>query len=182
MTTITSRSVEFATPWFELIAKSRDGASAPFYSLKQADYVVIVALTTEDELLLVRQFRPAIEDVTLELPSGLVEHGTTRDAAIRELTEETGYAAETMTLLGDTFPDIGRLQNRMWCYLAQGCRPVAGAVVEGGIEVVRKPRHAVHDAVRSGEISCALHIAALFYYDLERASGAGRCAPSARSG
>ena len=172
MTPITSRSVAFATPWFELIAKSRDGDSAPFYSIRQADYVVIVAFTPEDELLLVRQFRPAVESVTLELPSGLVDHGTTSAAAMRELMEETGYAAETMTLLGDTFPDIGRLQNRMWCFLAHGCRPVSGAIVEEGIEVVRKPRHAIHDAVRSGEISCALHISALFFYDLACASGA----------
>jgi ADP-ribose pyrophosphatase len=178
VTTIRSRSVEFATPWFELIAKRKDGDDAPFYSLRQADYVVIVAFTGDDELLLVRQFRPAIEGMTLELPSGLVEEGTSRDAAMRELIEETGYAAETMTLLNDTFPDIGRLQNRMWCYLAQGCRPLPGAIVEEGIEVVRKPRHAVAGAVRSGEISCALHIAALYFHDLAR-SAATPDAPSA---
>jgi hypothetical protein len=54
----------------------------------------------------------------------------------------------------------------MWFYLARACRPAPGAAVEEGIEVVRLPRDAVRDAVRSGQISCALHIAALFLLEL----------------
>ena len=69
-------------------------------SFKATDFVVIVAVTRQDQILLVRQFRPAAAAVTLELPAGHVDPGETPEqAARRELLEETGYEADTFKLL-----------------------------------------------------------------------------------
>jgi ADP-ribose pyrophosphatase len=120
---IIERTTKFSTPWFEVIAKTVEDKQTidpdPYYAIRLQDYVTIFALTTSKEILLVQQYRPVVEDYTLELPSGHVEDGEApADAAIRELLEETGYLARNLELLGTLIPDTGRLENRLWCYFA----------------------------------------------------------------
>ncbi len=111
---IDHRDVAFSTPWFELIAKRPSGQTAPHYSIGTCDYVSIFAVTAEGAFPLVRQFRPAVEESTLELPSGHVDKGDTPgEAARKELLEETGYVADEMILVAKLAPDTGRLGNRM---------------------------------------------------------------------
>src|SRR5205823_1799389 len=119
MTHILSRKTEFSTPWFELVSKQVAGQSAPYYALKMQDYVTVIAFTEKRELVLVRQYRPAVERHTLELPSGLVEKNETPEqSGRRELTEECGLIASEMELLGTLISDTGRNENRLWCYFA----------------------------------------------------------------
>ena len=73
MPLITSRLIEFATPWFEVVAKRMNGDASPYYSLRMPDCVSVIALTAEKQVVLVRQYRPAVERYTLELPGGHVE-------------------------------------------------------------------------------------------------------------
>ena len=80
-----------------------------------SDYVTFLALTNNNEILFVKQYRPVLEKYTLELPSGHVEPGQTPEqAAQAELLEETGYKAEKLELLGCINPDPGRLNNKLW--------------------------------------------------------------------
>jgi len=119
--TIADRQTVFATDWFDLIAKKVSDDPAPYYSIATRDYVSVLAVTLEGKILLVRQYRPAVEQITLELPGGHVEEGETpEEAARKELREETGFAAEQFIALGDLAPDTGRLSNRMWCFFAPG--------------------------------------------------------------
>jgi 8-oxo-dGTP pyrophosphatase MutT (NUDIX family) len=87
--------VAFATPWFQILGKTMREGEEPYYSLRLPDYAAIVAITDEQRVLIVRQYRPAVEHHTLELPSGLVDAGETpAESARRELLEETGYQAD----------------------------------------------------------------------------------------
>ena len=161
---IGDRSVAFATPWFQVVAKTLVGGDpdAPFYSVKTDDYVSILALTEHGEVLLVRQYRPAPERHTLELPSGHVDPGETPlDAARRELIEETGYRPATLEHLGTLLPDTGRMGNRLWCFFADGATPER-APGEAGVELVVLDQAALMRAVTDGEFDHALHLAALF--------------------
>src|ERR1700687_2612926 len=107
------------TKCFQLVPRRPPAYAEPHYSLRTRDYVGVVAVTTNGELLLVRQFRPAVWETTLELPSGHVEPGQTPEEAARtELLEETGHEANSFELVGDFSPDTGRLGNRMWCFFA----------------------------------------------------------------
>src|SRR5262245_6274253 len=157
------RHVVYTTPWFDLVAKSTDGGSSPHYSIATKDYVSIVALTADGRLLLVRQYRPAVEQVTLELPCGHVEPGETpEEAARKELLEETGYVADQFELLGEFSPDTGRLSNRLWCFFASRATPLP----EDRIELEPGVTPVVYDGSLPGllaqrDFQSALHSAAL---------------------
>jgi len=158
---IRDRKTAFSTPWFELTAKQTDLDPQPFYSLKQADYVSVIAITTGGDYVFVRQYRPAVEHYTLELASGLVDGGSTPEAtAMSELREEAGYSASNPELLGVLYPDTGRLQNRMWCYVVRDASAIPGHDVERGMEPVVVSGDRLDEVLRAGELSCALHYAA----------------------
>ena len=155
--------VVFATPWFELVAKHPPGYSQPHYSIRTRDYVMVIARTVEGRLLLVRQFRPAVGQETLEFPSGHVERGETPlQAARKELLEETGHVTSTFELLGNLSPDTGRLGNRLWCYYSDDAVSTAseGYQPEPGVEVVLYDR-SLKDLLAEADFFSALNHAAL---------------------
>jgi ADP-ribose pyrophosphatase len=154
-------NIVFQSPWFQLVEKHITGWSAPHYSLRANDYVTVVAVTAQGRLLLVRQYRPAVEAVTLELPSGHVDPGETPEQAARkELWEETGHVAEHFECLGQLAPDVGRMNNSLWCFFAGGTVPSADHQPEPGIETVLFPGH-VRDLLVEKEFYHALNLAAL---------------------
>ena len=149
--------VVYSTAFFDLLAKTMRPGEEPYYSLRVPDFAVIVALTGDDRLLAVRQYRPSVERYTVELPSGLVDPGESpAQAAQRELLEETGYAADEVELLGPMIPEAGRLSNRLWTCFARGVRRVADA--EAGIEAVSYSMEELRAATLGGEFCHAPHV------------------------
>jgi len=123
----------------------------------------IVALDSEDNVLLVRQYRKPVEKVLLELPAGSVESGEdSLDCARRELGEETGYAAEIWEKLGFFYSSPGFCTEEMHVYVATGLTPVeSDADDDENIDVVRVPLSKAPELIASGEICDAKSIAGL---------------------
>jgi ADP-ribose pyrophosphatase len=155
--------IAFQTPWFELLAKTMKEGESPYYSLRLPDYVTILAITEDQRILAVRQYRPAVERYTVELPSGMMDPGeSAEETARRELLEETGYEANTVELMGGPMlTDNGRLGNRLWTCVATGARRAEGRQPEHGIEVLAYSPAELKRATHDGEFDHAFHIAVL---------------------
>jgi ADP-ribose pyrophosphatase len=83
--------------------------------------VVIVAVTDDKEVLLVRQFRPPVNGYVIEFPAGLNDRGDTlEEAAKRELLEETGYSAREMIFLAEGPMSSGASGEILTAFLAKG--------------------------------------------------------------
>ncbi len=148
-----------------MLARTLPGHTSPMYSLKLPDYASIVAETSDGEIVLVKQYRAAVDRITTELPSGFVDAGEDPGAAaVRELEEETGYTAEpgSLRLAGALTPDTGRTGNRIWCYYAKVGKMPAPPAQEDGIESLTCSAGHLMELVGSGEFECALHVAVLF--------------------
>ncbi|HZS84280.1 MAG TPA: NUDIX hydrolase [Stellaceae bacterium] len=161
---ITARKRTVLSPWVTLVERAvtdpEGRALGAFHSLAQADYVNVLALTAEEEIVLVEQYRPASEALTLELPGGLLDPGEEPAAcATRELAEEAGYAAPAAPLLlGRLSPDPGRLDNKIWCFFAKAVEPIAGWTPEAGVTRLLLPRQALASAIERGDFAHAMHV------------------------
>ena len=130
------RKTVFATPWFQL-QESPSGGKHPNYSIQAPDFVTILAVTEKNEILLVRQFRHAIQRMTLELPAGHIEIGETpKQVARKELVEEAGHVAENFELLACLPYSPARFTNRLWCYFAGDARRAPDVELETGMNCV----------------------------------------------
>ena len=113
----------------------------------------VLPLTPEGDVLLVRQLRPAIDQVLTEIPAGLLDQRD-EDAltcAARELFEETGYRHATIEFLGGYFSSAGFTDEYVHLFLATTETEPEGTP-EAGIEVIRKPFGEMVRSARSGRI------------------------------
>jgi ADP-ribose pyrophosphatase len=148
------------------------GAERDFVVLECPDWVNIIPVTTDGKVVLIHQFRHGTQSVTLEIPGGVIDAGETPEvAAVRELSEETGYVPSKVSSLGYVHPNPAIQGNRSYTFLAEDCRLTVEPHPDSfeKIEVMLCPLADIPDLIRSGEISHSLIIAAfaLLHFSLE---------------
>jgi len=107
-----------------------------YHAVSQQDYIAIVAALPDGRLPIVRQYRPALESFTWELPAGLIDPD--EDAAAccrRELMEGTGFAARIVHALGCYAPCTSRLSNRVHSFSQLHIETVLVAGLRGYIDL-----------------------------------------------
>jgi len=163
----------------------RTGKTHTFYELRFTDWVNVVALTDDDRVLLIRQFRAGTRSVTLEIPGGLVEPGEEPLAAARrELREETGYEASTWRALGAVRPNPAIQGNRCHTFLACGARRVGEPQLEAAedIDVEPTPLAEIPALAKSGAIDHTLVLSAFLHLWLDGGAGPALAEAAARAG
>ena len=171
---IRSRRTIAISQWMDVIAREVEftaGAEPQIYhAVSQLDYLAIVALTPDGRIPIVRQYRPAIETFTWELPAGLVERGEEpAAAAARELLEETGYPARAIHSLGaPAAACTGRLSNHVHSFFVQTGERAADFTPEPGLTVALKSPAELAALIKSGAFVQQLHLGALLLAELRR--------------
>ncbi len=118
------------------------GAERDFVVLDCPDWVNIIPLTDDGQVVLIRQYRHGTRDVSLEVPGGVVEADETpQDAAVRELQRRNRLCPATVKPLGFVSPNPAIQGNRSYTFLAEGCRLTAEPQPDSfeQIEVLLRP-------------------------------------------
>ncbi len=134
-----------------------------------SDGVAIIAIDADDNVLLVNQFRKAVEKELLEIPAGGIEPGEDPLAAVRrEMREETGYLPQKIESLGGFYSTPGYCTEYLYLYLATDLTPSPlQAEDTENIKLVKVPLSQILNLIESGSICDAKSIAGLLIY-LER--------------
>ena len=168
---IRSRRTTPVSPWMNIIAREVEFSPGDepqiYHAVEQADYVVIVAVTADGKLPVVRQYRPAIEAFSWELPAGLVDPGESPvDSCRRELLEETGLYARAIHPLGQNSPCPGRLNNRIHNFFVEAGECIAGFKPEPGLVVTLMSPEDIVGLIMCGDFVSQLCIGTLMLAEL----------------
>lgn len=163
---VLSRTETQLSPWVRLVAKeiqfSAGRQPETYHSLAQADYISIFAITAGGLIPIVRQYRPAVEAFTYELPAGLVEPDENPEQTCRrELREEAGLDAESVVPLGTYYADTGRHENLVHVFFVKASDPNPNFVPEEGLSVEFVSSDVLKDYIRQGVFKHQLHLGVL---------------------
>ena len=131
--------------------------------------VAVIAITPENKMILVKQYRKAIEATSYEIPAGKLEVGENADphaAALRELEEETGYTGGNWEEIMTIAPNPGVMDNLCHCFYARGVKKTNNQHLDEteDIDVFLCPKEEVKQMLLRGEFIQALMVAPLWKY------------------
>jgi len=137
-----------------------------FYTIDTNDWVNIIPVTANNEVVMIKQYRHGSKEITFEIPGGLVDEGDHREAALRELLEETGYAGDNIELLGSVNPNPAIFNNLCHTYLVGNAKKVAEINLDPDedIEVTHMPIEEIPSLIEKGTISHALVVVGFYFY------------------
>jgi 8-oxo-dGTP pyrophosphatase MutT (NUDIX family) len=145
-----------------------DRPASWFYVIDAPHWINVIPLTEDGQVLFIRQYRFGTEEITLEIPGGMCDPGESAlEAARRELREETGFDAESLTELGWVHPNPAIQSNRCYTYLARGLKRVGNPQPDPheSFELVTEPLTRVPELIESRAITHALVVTAFKLLD-----------------
>jgi 8-oxo-dGTP pyrophosphatase MutT (NUDIX family) len=168
---VRSRQTITMSPWVSIIAREIEFSPGEptqiYHAVDQSDYLAIVARTPDGRFPIVRQYRPALESFTWELPAGTAEPGEDlAEGCRRELLEETGYLTRDIHALGTAAPCSGRLSNRIHSFFLETSERIDDFVPEPGLSVELATSSELVRMIKSGEFVQQLHLGALLLAEL----------------
>lgn len=160
---------------FDLISVERkhphQDKKGNFVVIESPDWVNIIPLTKNKEVVLVEQYRHGINDITLEVPGGLIDNGETPQiAGQRECIEETGYSGSMdAELIGISQPNPAFLNNLCYSYIWHDCEEKFEQQLDGNedINVVLKPIDEIKNLILDQTIMHSIVLNAFFFYSLK---------------
>ncbi|MBB2145562.1 NUDIX domain-containing protein [Pedobacter sp. LMG 31464] len=137
-----------------------------YYVLEYPNWVNAIALTKENKIILVRQYRFAADIISLEIPGGVIDDGEEPETAIvRELQEETGYSFESCELIATLYPNPATSTNKTFTYLLKGGVKTHEQHLDEH-EILNVEEYTIEEVkqlLKENKIDQALHVAGLYY-------------------
>ena len=150
----------------------RTGEIKEMLALQFPDWVLTMALTPQQEVVMIRQYRHGTEQVCLELPGGLVDPDDTspQSSAQRELLEETGFTVSNIRLIGECYPQPAILSNRCFFYLAEDAVKTRQQNLDAGedIEILTVPLKEIQAKIDNSEIDHGMVLLAFFFFRMKK--------------
>lgn len=166
------RETAYTCPGFDVVHEAvqlPDGTVTDFDYLSEPPAVVILAFTADDEVVVVDEWRQAVGRVNRGLPAGTVEPSDDGlgEAARRELEEETGYEADTVSHLVSVEPANGLLNSVHHHFVAHGCTPTGERDLDHdeSIRVETTSLTALRTAIGAGNVRDGRTVVGVLYYD-----------------
>ncbi|MEX2463626.1 MAG: NUDIX hydrolase [Balneolaceae bacterium] len=158
----------YETPVFSLheikLIPDQKNTTVDFFVLDAPEWINVIALTPENEILLVEQYRAGIDQSSLEIPGGIVdENEDPLDAAKRELAEETGFTSEYWTKIGKASSNPAILNNYIHLYFAIDCIKTGQQEPDGTEDILvhQIPLKDFFDLIKNGTVHHAIVLAAV---------------------
>ncbi len=149
---------------YDLMENPRNNQKTKRIVLESVDWVNIVAITADNKILVVRQFRSGVGKNTTEIPGGMVDTGEeSKEAAIRELEEETGYTSQNWEYLGAVEPNPAFHDNLCHHWLAKNVKKTKELNLDDGedIEVAELTIDEIHSEINRGKLQHSLALSGL---------------------
>ncbi len=150
----------------------RTGAEHDFYVIDSTNWVNVIPLTPDGQMVMIEQYRHGSNTIELEIPGGMMDarDASPEAAGVRELREETGYAGERPRIIGEVFPNPAIMSNTCYTVLCEDCRCVHPVEFDHGEDLVTRlvPVGEVSHLVATGRIKHSLVIVALYHFELWR--------------
>jgi len=150
----------------ELAVSPRTNKVGTFYTIDTRDWVNVIPVTPDGKIVMIKQYRHGSKEVTLEIPGGLVDEHDPREAAERELLEETGYQGNRAELLGFVNPNPAIFNNLCHTYLIENAQEVSEKTLDPNedIEVVLMSPEEIPAIIARGGINHSLVIVAFHFF------------------
>jgi 8-oxo-dGTP pyrophosphatase MutT (NUDIX family) len=143
-----------------------------FFVIDCVNWVNVIAVTAEKQLVMIEQYRHGSGTVELEIPGGMMDaaDASPEAAGIRELREETGYEGRNPRLIGEVFPNPAIMSNTCYTLLVEDCRCVHPVQFDHGEDLATRlvPVSDIPQLVARGQIRHSLVVVALYYFELSQ--------------
>ena len=160
----------FKEPWFtvrkDICELPNGNQHSAYYILEYPDWATAFALTEDRQVIMVRQYRHGLGEISLELPGGVIDKGESAIEAIaRELRDETGYEFESIEEIGKVAPNPATSTNYMHMFIAKGGKKVAEQKLDEteDVEVLFYKIDELKKLVKENRIIQSLHCTTIFY-------------------
>jgi ADP-ribose pyrophosphatase len=152
----------------DLSERESDARRGTFFVVENPDWVNIIALTKENKVVLIEQFRHGMGEINLEIPGGMIDQNESPEkAARRELLEETGFSSDNFILLGKSRPNPAIQNNTIYHFLALDCEKTHDTAFDEHESVVTSlvSRPEIKNLILHGNITHSLVVAAFYFLD-----------------
>ncbi|MDB6068418.1 MAG: hydrolase [Pedosphaera sp.] len=148
----------------------RTGKEHDFYVIDCVNWVNVIAITPDQQLVMIEQYRHGSNTVELEIPGGMIDpaDASPTAAGIRELREETGYEGEQPQIIGEIFPNPAIMSNTCFTLCVQNCQSRHPLEWDQGEDLVTRlvPMAEIPTLVATGQIRHSLVVVALYHFEL----------------